>query len=144
PHPNWGGLAKDLRFFAANKVTGVFEQGDAYTNGVGDFVQLRAWLMSKLMWNPNLDQNKLIDEFLQGYYGVAAPLLRQYIDLVQESFRTQNRELLTFNPDLFFFSLDVMQRSMQLFDKAEQAVQGDETRAKRVKRTRLSLEFARL
>ncbi len=144
PHPNWDGLAKDLRFFAANKVTGVFEQGDAYTNGVGDFVQLRAWLMSKLMWNPNLDQDKLIDEFLQGYYGAAGPHLRQYIDLVQESFRAQNRELLTFNPDLFLFSLDAMQRSMQLFDRAEQAVQGDDTLTKRVKRTRLSLEFARL
>ncbi len=144
PHPNWDGLAKDLRFFAAHKVTGVFEQGDAYTNGVGDFVQLRTWLVSKLMWNPNLDQDKLMNEFLQGYYGAAAPYLRQYIDLVQESFRAQNRELNTFNPDLFFFSLNTMQRSMQLFDQAEQAVQGDEALTKRVKRTRLSLEFARL
>lgn len=144
PHPNWDGLTKDLRFFADNKVTGVFEQGDAYTNGVGDFVQLRACLMSKLMWNPKLAQDKLIDEFLQGYYGGAAPYLRQYIDLVQQSFLAQSRELNTFNPDMFFFSLDAMQRSMQLFDAAERAVQGDEALTKRVKRTRLSLEFARL
>src|SRR5690606_33549677 len=78
------------------------------------------------------------------YYGGAAPYLRQYIDLVQQSFLAQSRELNTFNPDMFFFSLDAMQRSMQLFDAAERAVQGDEELTKRVKRTRLSLEFARL
>lgn len=66
PHPDWLGLGPDLRFFAAYNVKGVFEQGDDYTNGVGDFVQLRAWLMGHLMWNPNLDQEKLTDEFFAG------------------------------------------------------------------------------
>jgi hypothetical protein len=144
PHPNWDGLAKDLRFFAANKVTGVFEQGDAYTNGVGDFVQLRAWLMGKLMWNPNLDQNKLIDEFLQNYYGDAAPFLRQYIDLLQSSYLAQKRPLLTFNQDQSYFTLDVMNQSMELFDRAQQAVKDDKEISYRLRRERLSLELARL
>jgi hypothetical protein len=140
PHPNWDGLAKDLRFFADNKVTGVFEQGDDYTNGVGDFVQLRAWLMGKLMWNPNLDQDKLIDEFLAGYYGPAAPYLRQYLDLVQDYFLAQERALSTFNTDLFFFTPDAMNHSVTLFDQALGAVQGNELLTQRVQRERLSLE----
>ena len=52
PHPNFRVLGPNLRFFAANNVIGVFEQGDAYSNGTGDFPQLRAYLVGKLMWNP--------------------------------------------------------------------------------------------
>lgn len=144
PHPNWDGLAPDLRFFAENKVTGIFEQGDNYTNGVGDFVQLRAWLMAKLMWNPYQDQNKLIDEFMEGYYGAAAPLLRRYIDGVQAAFLAQKRSLPTYNQDLSFFDLETTNRSLQLFDAAEAAVKDDATLLARVKRERLSLELARL
>ncbi len=144
PHPNWDGLAKDLRFFADNKVTGVFEQGDDYTNGVGDFVQLRTWLTGKLLWNPKLDQDELMDEFLTGYYGAAAPSLRRYIDLVQDSFLAENRALSTFNTDLFFFTPDVMNQSVTLFDEALKAVQDNERLTQRVQRERLSLELARL
>jgi hypothetical protein len=143
PHPNWDGLAADLRFLADHKVTGIFEQGDAYTNGVGDFVQLRAWLIGKLMWNPNLDQDKLIDEFMTGYYGAAAPSLRKYLDGVLQAYREQKRPLPTFNQDLSFFDVDVMNRSQQLFDEAETAVQQDVTLLKRVQRERLSLQLAR-
>ena len=52
PHPNLQVLAPNLRYFAGSKVGGVFEQGDAYSNGTGDFVQLRAWLVAHLMWEP--------------------------------------------------------------------------------------------
>jgi hypothetical protein len=144
PHPNWDGLAKDLRFFADHKVIGVFEQGDAYTNGVGDFVQLRAWLIGKLLWNPKLDQNRLIDEFLKGYYGAGAPYLRQYIDLVQSSYLAEKRPLSTFNTDLFFFTPDVMNQAIRLFEQATHAVQANGPLAQRVRRERLSLELARL
>lgn len=142
PHPNWSGLGSDIRFFAANKVTGLFEQGDTYTNGVGDFVQLRAWLMSKLMWNPNLSQEKLTDEFLQGYYGNAAPFLKRYLNLVQESFLGQNRRLGQTNADFSFLTLDVMNRSTRLFDEAEAAVKNDKQLRDRVQRERLLLDIA--
>ncbi len=144
PHPNWDGLAQDLRFFAEHNVKGVFQQGDAFTNGVGDFVQLRAWLMGKLLWNPYLDQEKLTDEFLAGYYGDSAPYLQRYIDLVKDAFLAQNRKLGTFNNDFSFFDLDVMNQSMELFDQAEKAAQNQPEIAKRIRRDRLSLEWVRL
>ena len=53
----------------------MFEQGDAGSR-VGDFVRLRAWLISHLMWDPSRDEKALIHEFLEGYYGPAAPHLR--------------------------------------------------------------------
>jgi len=144
PHPDWAGLGPDLRFFAANNVKGVFEQGDNYTNGVGDFVQLRTWLIAHLMWDPNLDQEQLTDEFLQGYYGAAAPYLKQYLDLIQQSFLSQKKNLSTFNTDFSFLTLDATNQAIGLFQQAENAVKDNKVLSGRVHRESLSLDIATL
>lgn len=85
PHPNLYSLDEDIRFFVQNNTIGLFEQGDFYSTG-GDFVRLRNYLISHLMWNPDLDADLIIDEFLEGYYGVqAAPFLREYWDLLSNA-----------------------------------------------------------
>jgi len=144
PHPDWAGLDKDLQFFAANNVKGIFEQGDNSTDGVGDFVQLRAWLIAHLMWNPNLNQDQLTDEFLQGYYGAAAPYLKQYLDLMESSFLTQKRNLSTYNPDFSFFDLSTANQAIELFEKAQNAVKNQKVFLDRVTREKLSLDITTL
>src|SRR5690606_41167267 len=96
PHPNLRVLGPNIRFFARNNSIGVFEQGDSFSNGAGDFVALRVWLMSKLLWNPDQDQRQLENEFLKGYYGAAAPHLRGYLDLLQDSFLKTGQPLSTY------------------------------------------------
>lgn len=144
PHPNWRSLATDLRFFAEHNVHGVFSQGDCYTGDVGDFTQLRAWLMGKLLWNPELDQKALTEEFLNGYYGTAGPFLGQYLDLITEAFEEQERGLNTNNQDFSFLSLSVVRRGEELFQKARDAVAGDRRLLDRVEREQLSLTIARI
>jgi len=144
PHPDWAGLGLDLHFFAANNVKGIFEQGDSYTNGVGDFAQLRTWLIAHLMWNPNLDQEQLINEFLHGYYGDAAPYLKQYLDLIQKSFLSKNVKLSTFNTDFSFLTLDTTNKAIGLFQQAADAVKDNAVLSNRVHRESLSLDFATL
>ncbi|MDR2627934.1 MAG: DUF4838 domain-containing protein, partial [Dysgonamonadaceae bacterium] len=68
PQPNLHTLADDIRFFVRSNTIGLFEQGDAFCDA-GDFVRMRNWVISRLMWKPELDENRLIDEFLSGYYG---------------------------------------------------------------------------
>src|SRR4051812_31654509 len=68
PHPNLTAIGPDLKFFADNHVVGVFEQGDAGNQLAGDMLPLRVWLMSHLMWDPSKDSEKLISEFLSGYF----------------------------------------------------------------------------
>lgn len=144
PHPNWAGLDKDLRFFAAHNVKGVFEQGDNYTNGVGDLVQLRAWLMGHLMWNPQLDQEQLIDEFMNGYYGAAGPYMKQYLDLLESTFLQQQRGLSTYNEDFSFLTVDTVSKAQRLLAQAADAVKDDKVLSDRVERDSLSLQFATL
>ena len=63
----------NLRFLAKYKVIGVFEQGE-YCGGDYGYATLRAYLLSKLLWNPNVSDEVYegwILEFIQGYYGDA-------------------------------------------------------------------------
>ena len=47
---------------------------------------LRAYWLSALHWNPELDPEALIDEFLALYYGTApAGLIRQWLDLIHDN-----------------------------------------------------------
>src|SRR5690606_9257874 len=119
-----------------------FEQGDNYTNGVGDFVQLRAWLMGHLMWNPQLDQQQLINEFMHGYYGAAGPYMKQYLDLLQSTFINQQRALPTYNEDFSFLTVDTVSTAQQLLAQAADAVRDEKVLSARVERDSLSLQLA--
>ncbi len=76
PHPNLRVLTPNVRYFVKHGAIGLFEEGEG-----DDFCELKNWLLLRVMWEPQLDDGRLIDEFLRGYYGEAvAPLLKQYWD----------------------------------------------------------------
>ena len=140
PHPNLRVLAPNVRFFVRNNVVGLFEQGDSQS-GIGDFVRLRAWLLAHLMWNPDKDETALIDEFLRGYYGPAAPHLKEYLDLINDAGQRDDLYLRCFMPDTSaWLTLDDLDRAVALFAQAEAAVAGDPTLTARVRREKLPLD----
>jgi hypothetical protein len=142
PHPNIQVLGPNIRFFAANNTTGLFEQGDAFTNATGDFVAMRLWMMSHLMWNPSLNQDDLQQEFLSNYYGAAAPHLKAYLDTIREGFLKINKSLSTMQSDHSYLTLDVMTEATRHFHEALEAVAGNATLTNRVRREKLALDHA--
>lgn len=85
PHPNLRVLAPNVRTFVKSGAIGLFEQGDALCSA-GDFVRLRHWVISHLLWNPDLDENQLVDTFLAGYYGEkTGAALKHYLTFIHES-----------------------------------------------------------
>ena len=84
PHPNIRSLAPNVRLFARNGAVGVFEQGDALC-AAGSFAALKHWYLAHLLWNPDVDAERLLADFLAGYYGrCAAPLMKEYIDVFED------------------------------------------------------------
>jgi hypothetical protein len=78
PHPNLRVLAPNVRYFVKHGAVGLFEEGEG-----DDFCELKNWLLMRLMWEPHLDDQALIDEFVRGYYGEAvAPLIQEYWDVL--------------------------------------------------------------
>ena len=144
PHPNLHVLADNIRFFIDNNTIGLFEQGDVYCDA-GDFVRMRNWVISRLMWNPDLDENKLIEEFLTGYYGEnAAPYLLQYWNLMTSRAKESNVYLSCYMGDTSgWLSIPAYEESASLMAKAIEATT-DETFKKRLRREEIPLKFARL
>lgn len=140
PHPNLGVLAPNLRFLADHNVIALFEQGDSYCS-IGDFVRLRAWMLAHLMWNPAQDENRLVREFLDGYYGAAGPHLLAYLNTIQEAGRRSGAYIRCYMGDTsVWLGLDDLNAAARHFEKAAAAVAGDPVLAARVRRERLPLD----
>ena len=146
PFPNFHILQKNIRKFKKNNVTMLFEQVNGEL-GV-DFAEMRAYMLAKLMWNPEQNTDSLMKAFMKGYYGKAAPYLYQYQ-------KTMEGALLGSGIPLWIYDSPVSHKNgmlnpyllktyNELFDKAESAVKNDTTLLKRVRISRLPLQYSEL
>lgn len=141
PHPNIHVMAPNIRLFAANGAVGVFEQGDALCSA-GSFATLRHYVVSHLLWNPADDEKRLMDEFLEGYYGKsAAPFLKKFIDVVDNAPRKTKQIVKCGHKGASFMTADDKLEAARLMDEAVAAAEKDgELFASRVRRERLSVD----
>lgn len=87
PFPNLGVLRENVKFYKDHHVIGMFEQGN-YQSTSGEFGELRAYLLAKLLWNPDMSEeeyNRHMNEFLEDYYGAGWQHIRAYIDMTTEA-----------------------------------------------------------
>lgn len=141
PHPNLRVLGPNVRFFVDHGVKGLFEQG-AYQSYGADMAELRAWVLAKLLWNPKQDDRKLIDEFLDGYFGPAAPPIRTYLTLLHDSVEQTKTYLAIWVPPTSpFLSFEVMSQAEKLFNDAEAAVKDNPELLQRVQVARLPIRY---
>ncbi|HRO46486.1 DUF4838 domain-containing protein [Agriterribacter sp.] len=146
PFPNFHVLGENMRLFHKNNTSMHFSQ-IASSRG-GDFAELRTWLVSKLMWNVNRNEDSLIQIFLNGYYGNAAPYLYQYIKLMEGALLGSGKRLWIYDSPVShkagMLKPSLMRRYNALFNQAEAAVAADPVLLKRVWRTRLPLQYSGL
>ena len=146
PHPNLTALATDLRYFARHGVKSAFEQGDVGSGQAGDFAAMRVWVLSHLMWDPSLNEDAVIKEFLAGYYGAAAPYLTQYLDLLARSMAEYPTvKLTTYMPDTAaWLPYSRLCDAKKILASAQAAVAGDAPRSHRVALVQAGLDWALL
>jgi len=141
PHPNHFVLPQNLAFFAEHGVTGMMIQGGY--GRASDFQRMRAYVACQLMWNPHQDTRALMQEYLHGYYGDAAPHLMRWL-LVQHQAVHRRRDIFLGAYDTTttkWLTLEVLNEGTRLFDRALQAVAGDGTLEHRVRRAKLSIDI---
>ncbi|MBN1126478.1 MAG: family 78 glycoside hydrolase catalytic domain, partial [Sedimentisphaerales bacterium] len=142
PHPNLRVLGPNIRFFVDNGVKGIFEQG-AYTSLGAEMAELRAWMLAKLLWNPNADDRQLMDEFLTGYYGPAGVYVERYLNLIHDAVEQSGDHLGCFSQDTAkFLTFETMSRGWRVLKEAEAAVAGDTELLNRVKVAQLPVMYA--
>ncbi|MBR1587338.1 MAG: DUF4838 domain-containing protein [Kiritimatiellae bacterium] len=141
PHPNIFQIAPNIRLFAENGAVGVFEQGDALCSA-GSFAPLRHYLSAHLLWDPSEDENRLMDEFLAGYYGKsAAPFLRKFIGIVEDGPRKTKLAVGCGHTGVSFLTApDKLLAAKAMDDAVAAAAKDGEAFAARVRRERLSVD----
>jgi hypothetical protein len=144
PFPNLHVLKPNILFFAEHGVNAMFEQGNREVGG--EFAALRAYMISKLLWNPNEDADSVMNDFLNGVYGKAAPSIRQYIDEMREALLASGKPLRIFGTPneaaTSYLTPALIAGYEKIFDQAE-AIVGDSAEIlERVRIARLPLEFA--
>ncbi|MCL1794113.1 MAG: DUF4838 domain-containing protein [Oscillospiraceae bacterium] len=145
PHPNLHILKDNINFFVGHNVAGLFEQGCGDTIN-SDFGALRAYVLSKLMWDPSLDLNAQIDEFLFHYYGKAHKIVRSYIDLFAGEVTAKDICVGTFaHPENPAYSGEILDKAEKLAEKAKESVSHEnETVRRHVEIFALGMEYTRL
>jgi hypothetical protein len=144
PFPNLQVLQPNIQFFVKNGVTAMFEQGNREVGG--EFAELRAYLISKLLWDPDANVDTLMNDFLNGYYGAGGAPIRVYIDEMREALLESGMHLRIFgSPNEAadtYLTPELIDRYETLFDEAEAAVADSAELLEKVRIARLPLEFA--
>ncbi len=148
PFPNIHILGPNIRFLVKNGVRGIFEQGsgDVLTSDMAD---LKAYLLAKLLWDPDCDEERVMEEFLAAYYGDAAGPIRAYLDLLKAEVMGKDYHSLhvkPFEPAITapYLGSEVVARAAALLREAEDRVLNDPEQLLRVRTTRLSLDYVKL
>ena len=76
----------DMRFYADYpQITGMIQCGQAYYS----MADLEFYILDRLMWQPKLNANKMINSFMNAYYGKAAPYMKRYLNLIRKTVKTK-------------------------------------------------------
>lgn len=84
PFPNLRSIGPNVRYFLSNKAKGVFMQANG--NGTsGELSDLRNYLIARMLWNPHLDDQATIVEFVRLHYKGAAQPILDYIKMLHDN-----------------------------------------------------------
>jgi hypothetical protein len=146
PFPNLHTLKENCQFFTDNNVNAVFEQSNS-SKGF-EFSELKVYLLSRLMWDPDRNIDDLKAEFLNLYYGKAGPAIGKYIKSLEENLAKTNSKMWIYEHPVVhengLFSIENMNYYKVLFNKAEESVKDDQKFLNRVKLARLPIQYAEM
>ena len=128
PCPNLRAIGPNIRYLVSQRVGAVFMQG-AWDTEDAEFAELRNYVTSRLLWNPSLDDEQLIDEFLRLYYGRAAAPLKRLIDYANDQVKTRQLDAWPYakGPD-YGVDEELAKLALECFEQAVAAADDAEVR----------------
>lgn len=146
PFPLFHTLKPNLQYFTENNVVANFQQCNA-RHGV-ELAELKSYLMSELLWNPNANDDEIINDFMKHYYGKAAKWIRKYFDLLHSECQQYNQYLDIYGNPVqaanTYLSAENLEKYRLYFDSAEYAVKDDSALYARVRIARVPIIFSEL
>ncbi|MGJ1236181.1 MULTISPECIES: DUF4838 domain-containing protein [Sphingobacterium] len=147
PFPIQGTMQKSMQYLKGQGVEGVFLQGGGAT--YSDMAELNAYILANLAWDTDgRSEEQLTDEFIEGYYGKAAPFIKKYLDLRRNHLPGASSALSIYGNPIDnrkdFLSPEAMDQYSTLLEKAEIASEGNPLLESRIRRVGLGLDYTYL
>ena len=144
PFPNLEVLQPNLKMFRQYGARRIFEQGCHGTYSENQ--ELRAYLLSRLEWDPSLDADSVITDFMNGYYGKAGIFISRYYEEMNKAVSQADQPLWIYSSPQqetgSFLTPELVQKYNRYFDQAEKTVKDDSAFLARVQKARLPLRYA--
>ncbi len=143
PFPNWGTIKPNINLFVDNNAKWIFEQ---HSNNDSELFELRSYIMAKLLWNPNLDFQTLLNEFNNKYYGNGGKYISEYVNSIQNQIDNTSFFLFLYGDPSqgfdSFLSPENLLNYDTFFNKALSSVELDSEYYKRILKSKISIDYA--
>jgi hypothetical protein len=146
PFPNFQVLQPNIQFFRDHHAKMMFQQGSG--NGWSDLCELKQYLISKLLWDPDINADSVKNRFIEMYYGPASERIKKYQKLSEDvmiSFQKEKNLDIYGLPSFYFTTFltgKLVTEYEKFMDEAEQAAGKDSTFLRRVLKTRCAVDLA--
>ena len=127
PWPNFQVLGPNIKVFGENKAIGIFEEAQYQSTGA-EFDEMKAWTVNQLLWNPEQNVDSLVNIFIYGYYGKAAPYIKEYYNLCQSLVKPDVHYGIYIRENHEIYSDEFIKKAFDILDKAKAAAETDEIR----------------
>lgn len=139
PYPNFRVLQPNIQTLRDHKAIGIMEQA-AYQSRGGEFAELRAYVIAKLLWNAECNVDSVINDFMYGYYGRSGQYVRMYFDLLHNQITPETHIHLGLTPNDKIFSDAFIRQADKIFNTTEKVADNDDI-LRRVEMARLPLMY---
>jgi len=144
PFPNLHVLQPNIQFFTENHAYQHFQQSN--TDIGHEFSELKSYLIARLLWNPYINTDSVINDFLNGYYGPAAPWIRKYIGQLTNEIQKTGEWLDIYGSPVWHAGSFLSEKNttdyLEYFRQAVNAVSQNEIFLQHVKVAQLPLQYA--
>jgi hypothetical protein len=146
PFPNWPTLQENLQMFQYYGVQLLFEQG--YNAPSSEMQPLRAYLLSKWSWDPQLNADTLIENFTNYFYGPAGPMVREVLQTQVKELQMSGKALTLYEPPIThiggYLNPASLKWALQMYDRAKKLPGMTSSQMERVDMAEQSIRYALL
>ncbi len=97
-----------------------------------NFSDLFIFVQGKLLWDPKINVESLVDEFMSAYYGPAAPAIRNYFNFMHQEIDSRPVHQMCEGPNPELVTSEYADKALNMFKIAQATVANDSIRLRRV------------
>lgn len=140
PFLHFSNLAENMKLYNKIGIKGVFQQGNFAHGGGASCDDLKAYLISKLLWNTEVDIKDEIHRFCVGVYGKSgAEYFEEYLKIMEAACKSAPMNIYQ-DPDTKYITDEIVEKSKELFQKAIESADNEIYR-QRLEREYLAIRF---